>query len=372
MAKSPLERPQGGALTVIDDDDPRAEHDPGALPDDGKQPAEVALSEVLAQLGEDEAGVAKCIVWRVATDARGDDEWLYEVSAADFARRDGVGDICKRYGPGIYRIRVYSGGRIYTHKRIKIGAPIIPDVPPGSDVTALRAEVAASLGAFSANFEKAIEKLAAAQPKPLSLREQLGDMVALKDFIGGGGARPASALSQVKEMAELIGALKSLIPATEGGGMGNAMLRLGEKYLPQIIETVQKLPVPGGAAPVAPVAREIAEAPEGDDMGALRDMQLKWALNFLIDSAARNLPAETYADLAIDKVPVPELNRLLNRADWLSELNKLDIRVMDHQAWFTQLRDEILATLKEHGALTAPAPVTTLEGGSTKPPSNVS
>ena len=95
MAKNPVERPAGGAVTVaghahIESDDPETRHDPGALEDDGgEQPSEV-LSEVLAQLGEDQEQ-ARCIVYRIATSAGAEDEWLYEVSAADFARRGGVG-----------------------------------------------------------------------------------------------------------------------------------------------------------------------------------------------------------------------------------------------------------------------------------------
>ena len=94
------------------------------------------------------------------------------------------------------------------------------------------------------------------------------------------------------------------------------------------------------------------------------------ALDFLIDSAARGLPAETYADVAVDKVPAAELNRLLNRSDWLNELNKLDTRVMEHQNWFVKLRAAILETLREAGALTDAAHPTTLEAGHNAPTSS--
>ena len=378
MAKNTLARPVGGAVTLagnarVESDDPEARHDPGALEDDGGEQPSEALLEVLAQLGEDQ-DQARCIVYRIATSAGADDEYLYEVSAADFARRGGVGDIAKRYGAGTYRIRVYKGGEIYTHKRIKIGAPIVPEMGSVGETAALRSDLTAALAAQSALLKESIEKIVAAQPKPMTLRDQLGDLVALKDFLGGGSAKPASALSQIKDMAELLKSVKDLVPAGAGeGGMGGALMRLGERFLPEIVEAVKKAQ-PGA---VDAAGRAITELPEGADMGVMRDLQLKMALDFLVDSAARNLPAETYADLAVDKVPVAELNRLLNRVDWFAELNKLDVRVADHQPWFIKLREEILTILKQAGTLTDAPAVSTLDGkgsppDAAQPPSGVS
>jgi len=366
MAKTTLERPASGALVPagavrVESDDPEARNDPGNLADEPDAPDNMVLEEVLAQLGE-EQGQARCMIWRIPTDVRGDEEFLYELTALDFARRGGVNDLAKRYGAGIYRIRVYRGGKIYTHKRIKIGAPIIQEGVPGADLTALRGEVTTSMAALAQSFKDGIAEVAkifSAQAKPLTLREQLGDLIALKDFMGG-ASKPASALTQLKDMAELMTTVKSLMP-TGGGdsGMGGALMRLGEKFLPEIVEAVKK------AAPAG--VRAISEAPDGDpasedNMGALRDLQLKMALDFLVDSAARGLPAGTYADVAIDKVPALELSRLLNRADWMAELNKIEPRVLDHQAWFIELREEILKSLREAGTLTAAPAAPTLEG----------
>jgi hypothetical protein len=378
VAKNLTEKLTGGALVTVTGDEPDKLHDPGNLPDDDA-PAEVALSEVLAQLGEERAGVAKCMVWRIPLDAGADEEYLYEVSATDFARRGGVGDIAKRYGAGIYRIRVYSGGKIYTHKRVKIGAPIIQESNPGADMAALRSDMTSSMATLANAFKDGLTEVVkgfAGQNKPLSLVEQMRELSALKEMIGLKNEAPRSPLQQLKDMADLITTMKGIMPVSENNsGMGGALLRLGERFLPEIVEAVKKA-APGGSdhpgAPIVQDGRAIGESPDGGDMGAVRDLQLKMALDFLVDSAVRGLPVETYADVAVDKVPVPDLIRLLNRADWLAELNKIDARVLDHQVWFTKLRDEILTTLREAGALTVAITSPTMEGGTKIPPSNVS
>jgi len=362
--KSSLEKPGGGALVTVDSDEAEARHDPGTLPDE-KEPAEVALNEVLAQLGEDKGGAAKCMVWRIPKDPGDDEEFLYEVNAVDFAKRGGVSDLAKRYGAGIYRIRVYSGGRIYTHKRVKVGAPLVLENSAGADVAVLRAEMVAVKDSLAA----ALEKLTATQRPQPTLSEQIKDLAALRELSGGAAAPQKGLAAQMKETLELVTLMKGAFGGGEGGGesgFSGALGRVAEKYLPQILETVGKA-APGAPALPNPVPAAVGDRAitEGDaDMGALRDMQLKMAMSFLIDSAARGHPAETYADVAVDKVDAADLVSMLDRPDWLTQLSIIDPRAQQHAPWFTKLRAEILGVLRESGvALRTPPEAATLEAG---------
>jgi hypothetical protein len=200
------------------------------------------------------------------------------------------------------------------------------------------------------------------------LIDQLKELAALKDLFGGGGATKGLG-AQMKETLELVALMKTTFGSGGEGesGFTGALGRVAEKYLPQIIDGVNKGNAADGAPRIPPVAAPERSITEGErtDMGALRDMQLKMALDFLVNSAARGLPAETYADVAVDQVPPADLAALLDRPDWLTALSRIDERAQQHTAWFTKLRDEILSVLRENGVpLTTPAPVSTLEGGS--------
>jgi hypothetical protein len=362
LSKTTLEKPGGGALVTVDNDEAEARNDPGTLKDDNA-PAEVALTEVLAQLGEEKGAQAKCMVWRIPGNPNDDEEFLYEVNAVDFAKRGGVSGLAKRYGAGIYRIRVYSGGHIYTHKRVKVGAPVVQDYQPATEIAQVRGE----LNTLAATMTAAIEKAVLQRPQT-PLIDQLKELAALKDLFGGGGATKGLG-AQMKETLELVALMKATFGSGSEGesGFTGALGRVAEKYLPQIIDGVNKGNAADGAPRIPPVAAPERSITEGErtDMGALRDMQLKMALDFLVNSAARGLPAETYADVAVDQVPPADLAALLDRPDWLTALSRIDERAQQHAAWFSKLREEILSVLRENGVpLTTPAPVSTLEGGS--------
>jgi hypothetical protein len=206
-----------------------------------------------------------------------------------------------------------------------------------------------------------------------TLSDQIKDLAALRELSGGAGPAPKDAKAQIKETLELMALMKATFGGEAGGDSGftGALGRVAEKYLPQIIDGVNKGNAADGASRAAPMGAPERGITEGEvaDMGALRNVQLKMALNFLIDSAARGLPAETYADVAVDQVPAAELVALLDRPDWLTQLSILDPRAQSHAPWFTHLRMEILGVLRENGvALRTPPEVATLDRNGDPPP----
>lgn len=352
MAKT--ERSQGGALAIRQADAgeelPRAHDVEGT--DDDANPPELELHEALAQLGESEQQQSRAMIWRVV-EGEDEDEFITEMTVTDYVKRGGINEIAKRYGGGVYRIRIYRGGKIFTHRRIRVAKPLANEAVPGTEFATLRQEMREQSDKFAA----ALERVATlAQPKPL--KDQLGDVLALKELFSPGAAvaatrEPPSLVKQLKEVAELQGVLKGLFPNSEKTepGLGAALIRIGEKYLPSFIELAQKT---GAKIQADNKGQQRIVAPENaseEDMKAMQELQLKMALGFLVDSAEHNQAAETYADLAIDKVPPEVLIEMLNCADWATKLAKLDPRVQNFLPWFSKLRDEILQTLKEEGAL---------------------
>lgn len=351
-----LERPNSGAVTVrepravVEDDEPKPQHDPGLLPDEDEESAELALSTALTELGEEDQKIANCMVWRIPVNPKDADEYLFKCNVLEFTRREGIDDIARRYGPGDYRIRVYKLNKIYTQKRIKIGAALVPENRPGLEAVNLRAEMSAIAAALEKNMATLVEKIAGAQRAAPSLSDHLKDMLAMKELIGGGASAsaPKSMTAQMKETLELAQLMKSTFGGGEGEGptMGGALMKIGERFLPEILDAMKK--AQGNAAGAPALVDNAAQGGE-DEMRALKDLQLKMALDFLIDSAVRGLPAETYADVATDKVPADELVRLLDRPDWLTELTRIDERAQLHGPWFTKLRHEIFIALREAG-----------------------
>lgn len=370
----------GREVVVSGGDEVERQNDPGLLDDEegGKLPPERALEELLTTLGDD-TKEAKCIVWRIG-ESDSEDAWLYEATVKDFMVRGGVSDVARRYGPGLYRIRVYRLGKIFTHKRVKIGGALIPDpltpTPGGGENVALLALVQA----MKESNDRIITAIAN-KPAGPSLSDYIKDLAALQGLTPKPAEREReeSPLKRIKETADLIAAIQSLNRGVGGGARvpdnspWSAMLN---HFLPVILEKVKELPAArvepppaaGVAAPVempAPLASpasaavvaaesapplETVAAQSPGDIEMLKAMRFKAALAFLVNAAERNLPVATYADMALDQVPPEELRAMLSRDDWANALAVYDPRVNQHPAWFRTLRDEILAGVAEIAA----------------------
>lgn len=339
-------------------------NDPGLLEDDPdfERPDE-ALGEVLASLGEVESRAAKCNIYRILSN--NDEEYLYQATAAEFARANGLENVRAKYGGGDYRIRVYKDGKILTHKRVKIGAPLVPDTPAANSETAqLRSEI----GEVKSALTQALQALTNRAPEK-SMLDQIREAKELITLLSPAqSSPPVSAISQLKDMKDLLEIAREFSGDAEGKGGG--ILKIAEKYLPQVLDTVKEMGKLKGGAAGAPDDSESLALPAAqsqpvqsreDQMNIAQKMQLKMALGFLVSSAEADNEALTYAELSVDKVPAPVLVELLDRADWEAALCSIDARVASHQKWFTELRAEILKILREAGVtLKTPADPATL------------
>ncbi len=336
-----------GSIAVVGSQLPDPADDPGNLPDDEELNApDSALLETLAHLGDAEQSAANCIVYRITN---GEEEYLYKCTALEFARGGGVEVIKQKFGPGDYRIRVYKGGKIYTHKRVKIGAPIIPDNQPGKDIVELRAEMARN----NDRIGMALEKLAAA-PRQDGLRERLEELKLLQSLFQPPSA-PASAVSQISELKNLLGIVRDF--AADGSEKPGSLMRLAERYAPQVLDilkeakpqTAQALPPPAAADVAAQPVETSNAQPSGDNVNMIQMAKLKFALNFLCERAAQDNDPATYAEMACDMVSESNLRALLDRDDWIPELKKVEPKVENFLQWFALLRGEIFDVLRGNG-----------------------
>lgn len=364
-----MTRKSGSQLVSIDDVNqlarvetgplPDPALDPGALPDDDDlETPDSALAEVLAGLGEVEQQAANCMVYRLVN---GTEEYLYKCTAAEFASSGGLELIRQKYGGGDFRIRVYKGGKIFTHKRVKIGAPLVPENQPMKEIDALRAEVRGSIDRIG----QVLERLAAPKQEK-SLMEQLRELKELQTIISppqtpqGTG----SIISQLKDVKDLMVLLRDF-GGGESDGKRSPLWGIAERYAPQILDAVKNLaPVPAGgvAQPAPALANDVQAvtgesvtdtarvAPQGEqDMNKLQQTKLIFALNFLCDRATQQNDPVTYAEMACDMVPVESLRVLLDRDDWIKQLTGFVPKVGEHLKWFTELRAEIFDVLRGKG-----------------------
>lgn len=299
------------------------------------------MQNVLAELGESGGGTVRVDRLR---DGR-TREFVDEFDVASFTLKL-LRDVA---GGGDYILQVRDADKKYRKQsRISIAAnakPVVvtPSEPSGFDK-------------LSAELRKQNELLTmllmkGAAPAGGSRKEVLEELQIMASIVGGkgGGLGVESILNVFKTGVEV---------AQQAGGDGNpwpaAVVTLADKLAEPLALLATKLATPAVRVPVHPAqpgvpALPVAK-PKPQETGMLgTNLKLKMGVNFLIERAVAESPAELYADLILDNVADEILKTYLGEGvDKMVEiLAGVDPRVNEHVEWFRSLGQAVAEAMAD-------------------------
>lgn len=312
----------------------------------GQLSQEDILYNTLAEAGgEQSEGFVS--IFRIHPDGK-KKEWLIRKENLEFQKL-GLPFLAERFGAGDYEIMIYSAnGTIYRRPRVTIGKEAVAPSVNGS------ADISRVMEVMNANFTRLAETLArSAQPAaPVQSRtEMLNEMLLYKQLFGGGGQ---DQMGSLKSMMEIV---RSVMPRPEGAESTgyDLLMKLADSFAPMLASAVEKMPaaltLPAAAVAAAPAQRTLPVAPPAQTMtpeqiGAQQmGIKLKMQLVYLCSEAKADSDPGPYAELIVDKVSTDFLNKFVNSEGWLSELAKIHPGVLEHEVWFSELREEVAALL---------------------------
>lgn len=330
-----------------------------SVPEPAPEPVEyddvTALNNVLAELGEDDAGGGFVTVFRETIDASGKkpDEYLERFPASEFS----LDNLKSRWGAGKYKISVYQDGRILTRKVITIAKD------PNASAPVAQMQATTDLSPILAAIQQSNEKMVAAmmamtqgmQQKGPSRMEMMQEMAMMKEMF----TPAASSQTQNYNPIELMKLGVDMASKGMGGGesdnawVGKVIDQLGPILMPAVAAAV----APKTAAPARPATALPAPSPRPETASETQtngdnhvSLLITNYLGMLKSAASKNAPVEEYAESILSMVPtsnVADIEALLRPDDWRVKVGQHTQAVEEYPGWFTALRDTLLQYIEE-------------------------
>lgn len=302
-------------------------------------PDEMALQSVLAELGASGAD-AKVNIYQL--DARKNSAFAGTLSPDEFS----LERIQSEFGPGEYKAIVYSGGKIATHRIVRIAAPKNAPIvaAPAVDNQKLIETMQAGFNQLGQMFAQSISAIVQNQPKAKSTMETLQEFALMKDVFGGNAAPAQNPM----ELISLALSLSEKMNPREGEpGAGEVIMKAIEQFGPivgqilpqQMAQNAAPIPRP---APQIP-APQIPQSPENEEMS----MMVKIYLKTLATAAKSGADPETYAYAICDFLPAEQIRQFIGGANVKAQIIEAVPDAAHCYEWF----EELLNLLRE---LTAP------------------
>lgn len=307
-----------------------------------------ALIAALTELGES-ASDAVVTAYRIDPVKRVDVH-LFARPVDEFMAM-GLDGLCREYGTGDYRIKVWSrgSGKIYTHRKVSLEAPKSASLPAAalSSESFGPRDMIAFMTSQQNQMMQAVQGIAAA----MAGRPQ-GEQLGMKDVISLIGvfqqAKGGGESLGLKDILALISTAKDIVGERPTGAnefdlMGKLVEKLGGPILEAVKKKEAETPQPQLPAP-KPAASEISAA-DDDAM-----MLLRMALKTLIESARAESDVDTYANMVLDHAPHAQVKTFLDDPKWFENICNMNAGAKPYAAWFTSLRERVLALIAEESA----------------------
>lgn len=334
----PRKTEQTGSVLLMD------EAKAPAIPayEEAPDPEEIALANVLEQLG-DQSGVT-IKVYRYRKDGSGG--YIGTMDPEEFS----VENMAERFGGGEFRVRVFdSGNRIQFNRRICIEAPVKDFSRDPSQFNA------------PAPVESGIEKLAAVMTHGFM---ELGKLV-----VNQSNSRPQT--DPLEQLEKLSGVMRNLMPQTAPAQSGPSMselfgifktgLEMGkeagggassefdvmkvalENLGPVFAAAMQNQPhTPAAEQSDAPALPNPAPNPQPKTEGENVNFAARFLVQTLLNAAKRNADPTLYADFILDNASPEQINSVLAPADWWEKITAHVPAAVPHRAWCTAVRRLVL------------------------------
>lgn len=332
---------------------------PESLPEPVEYDDVTALNNVLAELGEDDAGGGFVTVFRETIDASGKkpDEYLERFPASEFS----LDNLKARWGAGKYKISVYQDGRILTRKVITIArdpnvVTMLSAAPQATDLTPVLSAIQQSNEKMVAAIMALAQEQANKQP---SRTEMLEEMRIMREMFAPapGSAQPAYNPVEMMKLGVEMASRGMGGEESNNAWVSKVIDQLGPVLMPALASSIapkQPATVPTTAHPTvalpAPTPRPETSTQQEEDPVNLFIVNY---LAMLTRAAEKKAPVEEYADSILSTVPtsnIPDLEAMLSPADWRDKIKQYTQAVEKYPEWFTQLRDTLLIFIDEDKA----------------------
>lgn len=324
---------------------------------DADDPVDIALSNVLADLGGESD--AKVNVYLVEP-GKGN-SFVGTFDPVSFS----IEAIQQTYGAGEYKIHVRQDGRLVANRTVRIAAT-------KSNVTALpmqnnNAEISKLAEAMNAGFQQmgnmlaqTVQAIAGNQPKAKTTQEMLQEMMLMKQLL-----EPASQPQPANQMDMFMKGLefaKDITPREGDPGAGEIILEAIKNFggmlnqaktgaapvshmampmQPSFPPMVQPVTMPSPQAVQSPIP-EIQPATE-DNMSLVKKMYLATLLS---NAKADNDPM-TYASMAVDLQGEAAAAEFANNPRWFELLCAELPEAKDFRPWFDEMRENVLLIVSQ-------------------------
>lgn len=379
-------------------------------PEPGLTDSEVALSDILGELGADESG--KITLYRTSKKPGGVGGFLFSCTPTEYAGMGVLEKLRDEYGGGEFRAVVRVDGVTRANKLLIVEAPAKDSFgflnksgqttaqPTGTDQSsnfmALQESIRASsdqmremMFAMQQENNKMMLEIVKASANTKtegpSMIELVQTLAAMKQLSPPEekGAGPEKLLDmffkgmeQGKSMAQtdngdesiLQTAIKTIGPSL--GDMAKALaMGQAQGQNPNPNQPVQRplgLPRPTNpavAAPfaqtaqtvvpnnvTAPVVTTLNPEPE-QDMNLIAMMQMQPYINILMTAALRDASTEVYANMILDQFPEETVQEMVGDQEKFDKLlSYFPAESKNHMEWFDELRENVLTLLDEENA----------------------
>lgn len=307
---------------------------PMAREQDESDPADVALANVIAELGGQ--GVdAKVNIYQLDA-ATKNNAFVGSFLPSEFS----LESVQSQFGPGEYLVHVRKEGKIAARQTLRIAAPKNTPAPASSALESNKI-IEAMTGGFQqmgAMFAQALAGLAQNQPKPKSTKETLEEFALMKQVFGHDA--PQAPQNDPMQLIQLAMDLSSKMnPRESEPSAGEIILKAVESFAPTINTVMSQSGQKSPAALPLSHAPQVPQIPqEVDEMKLMHQVYIRT----LMAAARTGADPATYANNVLDLVPESEVLAFVSPPNWFDAVAAHLPEAVEFKNWFEELKKEIL------------------------------
>jgi hypothetical protein len=283
------------------------------------------------------------------------------------------------WGPGDYRCKLYSKGRVRANKLISIASPLRKnnnDNSPGE-----MASVLETVLTRMDNMQQTMVNTMQHNNAPAKTTiEMLQEMKLMNEIMNPNGAQQVAPVNPMKDMLENMTAIKELTNlfgdnggnsgGTDFGELAGMASKLLGKAIDEPAQTVQHAPIPA-PVPLQPVVKEnplpfkrpvrpvghraLAPEPTPEQIAAMQvavnennklddnDMMLQMGLHAILRKIKQGVDAGDICAFIFESIPEAKIKDYLMRDDSLDHIFKLKEELREHKPFLLDVIEHIKA-----------------------------
>lgn len=312
--------------------------------------ADNQINAIFSEIGSDKNEVNYYFqVWRIIKD-QADMAFLFKGSPSDLPIMERLRD---EYDGGKFHIQIYRNKKRY--KRLQVTVEASKKAAVAQLVKNDMAELMKEMGRqqqenFNMLKDTVLQMVGKpTTPQPSQIEMMTGMMMmfkSMKDFVSP-QIQQAPAFNPEK-MFDMF--LKGMEMGRDSGGSETGLMDIAKELikspllgsLAHAVQNPPQLPPPKPQVSI-PAINPTVQPAKGPVM--LKEGLIKHYLNMLVGKAEKDSDPILYAEFILDNVPQSMVEENIARDDLIEYASSIDPRVKQHEKWFIELRDHIIAVL---------------------------